>query len=211
MLGVALQYGQSHADWTWWEALLRFIVTDNLTALAPSRLRSLSTAAEPGGPKNLVRVFYADYDQDNGKYAEARDEAAIQTLGEQAQDLDCRYGAPVTLEDSQVAQLLASRLLARLASPWELADVETWLEGVRLELGDTVAVSADFHGLALSEFTVSGKELDLGGRRVRLNLRRPLVTSWSWAVDAPGSAVDAWALDQTSTLGADWGFRAYAE
>jgi hypothetical protein len=211
MLGVALQYGQSHADWTWWEGLLRFIVTDNLTALAPSRLRSLTTTSEPGGPKNLVRVFYADYDQDNGKYAEGRDEAAIQTLGEQAQDLDCRYGAPVTLEDPQVAQLLASRLLARLASPWELADVETWLEGVRLELGDTVAVSADFHRLALSEFTVSGKELDLGGRRVRLNLRRPLVTSWSWAVDAPGSAADAWALDQALTLGGDWSFRAYAE
>ena len=102
-----------------------------------------------------MRVLYADYDQDNDKYAEAREAAAISAWGEAALDLDCRYGSAVVLEDPGVAQLLASRLLARLAAPRELAEVETWLEGVRLELGDTVALSSDFHGLDQEEFTVS--------------------------------------------------------
>ena len=109
-----------------------------------------------------------------------------------------------------MAQLLASRLLARLAAPRELAAVETWLEGVRLELGDTVALSSDFHGLDQEEFTVSGKDLDLGGRGVSLSLDRPLNTSWSWAVDAPGSARDAWAIDVASSYDVNWAFRAEA-
>ena len=157
-----------------------------------------------------MRVLYADYDQDNDKYAEAREAAAISAWGEAALDLDCRYGCAVVLEDPEVAQLLASRLLARLAAPRELAEVETWLEGVRLELGDTVALSSDFHGLDQEEFTVSGKDLDLGGRSVRLSLDRPLNTSWSWAVDAPGSAEDAWAIDVASSYDVNWAFRAEA-
>ena len=162
------------------------------------------------GPKNLVRVLYADYDQDNDKYAEAREAAAISAWGEAALDLDCRYGSAVVLEDPGVAQLLASRLLARLSAPRELAEVETWLEGVRLELGDTVALSSDFHGLDQEEFTVRGKDLDLGGRSVRLSLDRPLNTSWSWAVDAPGSAEDGWAIDVASSYDVNWAFRAEA-
>jgi hypothetical protein len=210
MLGAAAEHGKAQGDWDWWESLLRFMVTDNLGVLASSQLRSLTTAYEPAGPKNLVRVFYADYDQDNGKYAEARDLTAIANWGEQAQDLDCRYGEPVVLEDPQTAQLLAARLLARLASPWETADVETWLEGLRLELGDAVALTSDFHGLDQAEFTVWGKELDLGRRTVRLNLSRPLVKSRSWAVDGEGNVHDAWALDQDSDLDAESNFRAYA-
>ena len=107
--------------------------------LSAAQMRALTLAYEQTGPKNLVRVLYADYDQDNTQYAEAREAAAISAWGEAALDLDCRYGSPVVLEDPGVAQLLASRLLARLAAPRELAEVETWLEGVRLELGDTVA------------------------------------------------------------------------
>ena len=105
-----------------------------------------------------------------------------------------------------MAQLLASRLLARLAAPRELAEVETWLEGVRLELGDTVAVSSDFHGLDQEEFTVSRQGPGPGGRSVRLSLDRPLNTSWSWAVDAPGSARDAWAIDLASSYDEQLGF-----
>jgi hypothetical protein len=130
--------------------------------------------------------------------------------GEAALDLDCRYGSPVVLEDPEVAQLLASRLLARLAAPRELAAVETWLEGVRLELGDMVALSSDFHGLDQEEFTVTGKDLDLAGRAVSLNLERPLNTAWSWAVDAPGSARDAWAIEVASSYDVNWAFRAEA-
>jgi hypothetical protein len=155
-------------------------------------------------------VLFADYDQDNGKYAEARAEAAIDAWGEQALELDCRYGSPVVLEEPEMAQLLADRLLARLAAPRELAEVETWLEGVRLELGDTVAVSSDFHGLDQAEFIVRGKDLDLGKRSVRLSLDRPLNASWSWAVDAPGSDHDAWAIDAASAYDANWTWRAEA-
>ena len=72
-----------------------------------------------------------------------------------------------------MAQALAARLLQRLAGPWEPAEVETWLEGARMELGDTVAVSSDFHGLDRAEFTLFGKDLDLGRRRVRLSLSGP--------------------------------------
>ncbi len=210
MLGAALEYGKRTGEWTWWQRLLDFILLDNLVALSPSQIRSLTLAYEQTGPKNLVRVLYADYDQDNDKYAEARDDAAIGTWGKQALELDCRYGSNVVLEDPGVADLLASRLLARLAAPQEQAEVETWLEGVRLELGDTVALTSDFHGLDQEEFTLTGKDLNLGGRSVRLSLERPLNTSWSWAVDAPGSARDAWAIEVASSCDTDWALRAEA-
>ena len=88
-------------------------------------------------------------------------------------DLDFCDGGPVVLAAPEAAGLLAERLLSRLAPPWEAAVLETWLEGVRLELGDTVAVTSDFHGLDRAEFTVCGKETDLGRRRVSLSLTRP--------------------------------------
>ena len=210
MLGAALENGKLSGDWTWWQRLLDFILRDHQVELDAAQIQGLSLSAEQTGPKNLVRVLYADYDTDNGKYAEARAAAAISAWGEQALDLDCRYGSPVILEDPEAARLLATRLLARLAAPRELAEVHTWLEGVRLELGDAVAVSSDFHGLDREEFTVSGKELDLGGRRVRLSLERPLYTAWSWAVDAPGSAHDGWAIDVASSYDGNWAARAEA-
>ena len=208
MLGAALEYGKATGEWTWWQRLLDFVLVDHLVDLSPSQIRFLTLAYEETGPKNLVRVLYADYDQDNDKYAEAREAAAISVWGEAALDLDCRYGSAVVLEDPEVAQLLASRLLARLSAPRELAEVDTWLEGVRLELGDTVALSSDFHGLDQEEFTVRGKDLDLGGRSVRLSLDRPLNNSWSWAVDAPGSASDGWAIDVANSYDGNWAFRA---
>ncbi len=209
MLAAALEYGKAHGDWLWWQKLLDFIVFDNLVVLAPAQLRSLTATYEQAGLKNLVRVRFADYDRDNSKYAEARDEAAIGDWGEQALDLDFRYGGPVTLEDPEMAETLASRLLQRLAPPWEGAEVETWLEGARLELGDTVAVSSDFHGLDQAEFTVFGKDLDLGRRSVRLSLRRPLDAACSWAVDAAGGPYEAWAIDQASPYDVNWDYRAY--
>ena len=210
MLGAALEYGKATGEWTWWQRLLDFVLVDHRVDLSASQIRFLSLAYEETGPKNLVRVLYADYDQDNDKYAEAREAAAISAWGEAALDLDCRYGSAVALEDPGVAQLLASRLLARLSAPRELAEVDTWLEGVRLELGDTVALSSDFHGLDQEEFTVRGKDLDLGGRSVRLSLDRPLNNSWSWAVGAPGSASDSWAIDVASSYDGNWAFRAEA-
>jgi hypothetical protein len=208
MLGAALEYAKIHKDWTWWRRLLDFIVRDQLVVVGPDQIRSLTAAYDQAGPKNLVRVRYADYDRDNRKYAEAREDAAIRAWGEQALDLDLRYGSPVVTEDAALAQTLASRLLQRLSVPWEVAEVETWLEGVRLELGDTVAVSSDFHGLDRAEFTLYGKELDLGRRRVRLNLSRPRHSAWAWAVDQPGGPDESWAIDQASPYDGNWHFRA---
>jgi hypothetical protein len=210
MAGAALEHGKASGDWSWWQSLQDFILQDHLVRLSASQIRSLTLAYEQSGSKNLVQVLYANYDQDNTKYAEARDDAAINACGEATLNLDCRYGAPVVLEDPEVAQLIASRLLARLSAPRELAEVETWLEGVRVELGDTVAVTSGFHGLDQDEFTVSAKDLDLTGRSVRLSLDRPFNTSWFWAVDAPGSASDAWAIDVASSFDANWAFRAEA-
>jgi hypothetical protein len=210
MAGAALESAKVSGDWSWWQDLLNFILKDHLVTLNPAQIKSLSLAYEQQRPKNLVQVLYANYDQDNTKYAEAREDAAISAVREETLELDCRYGSPVILEDPEVAQLLASRLLARLKAPRELAEVETWLEGVRLELGDTVAVTSDFHGLNHDEFTLSGKDVDLETRAVRLSLERPLNTSWFWAVEAPGSAYDSWAIDVASSFDANWAFRAEA-
>jgi hypothetical protein len=210
MAGAALEYGKRTGDWSWWQSLLDFMLQDHLVGLSPAQIRSFTLTYEQTAPKNLVRVLYADYDQDNTKFAEAREDVAIKAGGEAALDLDCRYGAPVILEDPGLAQLLASRLLARLAASREVAEVETWLEGVRLELGDIVAVTSDFHDLDQEEFTVSGKELDLARRSVRLRLDRPLNTSWFWAVDAPGSAYEGWAIDVASSFDVNWAFRTEA-
>jgi hypothetical protein len=210
MLGAALEYALAREDWTWFQRLLDFILTDGCLVLAASRIRSLSLGYDQTGLKNLVRLRYADYDRDPARYAEARDEAAIAARGEAGADLDFRYGGPVVLENPEMAELLAARLLKRLSAPWEQAEVETWLEGARVELGDAVAVSSDFHGLGREEFEVFGKEVDLGRRRVRLNLNRPLNLSWSWAVDERGVAQDSWAIDQDSAYDPNWNYRAYA-
>jgi hypothetical protein len=209
MLGAALEYAKRQGEWHWFQRLLRFLLLDNLVELAPGQIRSLTLSYDLEGVKNLVRLRYADYDQDNSQYAEARDDAAIEAWGEQAIDLDCRYGGPVVLENPEVAQLLATRLLQRLANPWELAEAETWLEGARMELGDTVAVSSDFHGLDRDEFAVTGKDLDLGRRTTRLFLTRPLNRVGSWAVDASGTDYDNYAIDQNSSYDANWQYRAY--
>jgi hypothetical protein len=210
MLGVALEYAKAKGDWLWFQRLLRFLILDNRAVLSPYQIRSLTRSYDQSGIKNLVRVKYADYDNDNSKFAEAREEAAINLWGEQALELDFRYGEPVVLENPEMAQLLASRLLQRLAIPWEMADVETWLEGVRIELGDTVAVSSDFPELKEAEFTVFGKEFDLERRLVYLNLIRAFNCSWSWAVDTSGSDYDSYAIDQDSPFDANYTSRSYA-
>jgi len=210
MLGAALEQGKAQGDWVWFDGLLRFILLDNLVRLNPSQTRSLNTSYHLTGAKNLVRLRYADYDQDNTKYAETRETAAINTWGERAVDLDFRYGSPVILENPDIAGLLASRLLKRLSTPWELLELETWLEGLRLEVGDSLALSSDFHGLDQEEFTVFGKTIDLKKRQVRLNLGRPLNYSWAWAVETAGSNFDNYAIDQASPYDANWTFRAFA-
>ncbi|MCX5893968.1 MAG: phage tail protein [Deltaproteobacteria bacterium] len=209
MLGAALERGRLQRDWDWFNRLLAFILRDNLVVLGQAQLRTVTAACDQAGVANLVRLRYADYDRDSSKYCEARDQAAIDHWGEQALDLDFRYGSPVILEDPAAAELLASRLLQRLAAPQEAVEAETWLEGVRIELGDTVAVSSDFHGWDREEFTVLGRDLDLRQRRVRLKLSRLLDHTDSWAVDAAGSALDAWALDRASSWDEHWDSRAY--
>jgi hypothetical protein len=186
------------------------VLLDNQVRLQPSQVRSLSAGYQLAGVKNLVRLYYADYNQDNSRYLEARDEAAIAAWGEAAVDVDLRYDAPVVLEDPQVAQLLAGRLVKRLSSPWEVVNLETWLEGARLEIGDTLAVTSPFHGFTEEGFTVFGKAVDLAGRRVRLNLARPFQNTWAWAVEDPGSDYDSYAIDEAINLDSNWSYRAYA-
>ena len=209
MLEVALDYARLQGDWDWFNRLLAFILRDNLVVLNQAQIRTVTAACDQAGAANLVRLRYADYDRDSSNYCEARDQAAIDNWGEQALDLDLRYGSPVILEDPAAAQLLATRMLQRLAPPQEAVEVETWLEGVRIELGDTAAVSSDFHGWDREEFTVLGRDLDLGHRRVRLKLSRPLDRTDPFAVDAGGSASDAWAIDQASSWDENWDSRAY--
>jgi len=210
MLGAALAHGQATEDWVWFERLWRFMLADNLISLDASRLRSLSAGYQLAGVKNLVRIYYADYDQDNSRYLEVRDDQAVAAWGEAAVDVDLRYDAPVVLEDPQVARLIATRLLQRLSSPWEVVDLTTWLEGARLEIGDTLAVTSPFHGFTQEEFTVFGKSVDLEARRVSLNLARPFVKTWAWAVDAAGSSYDAFAIDEDNNQDPAWANRAYA-
>ncbi|MFI5331429.1 MAG: hypothetical protein ACHQ2F_10430 [Desulfobaccales bacterium] len=209
MLEVALTYARLQGDWDWFNRLLAFILRDNLVVLNQAQIRTITAACDQAGAANLVRLRYADYDRDSSNYCEARDQVAIDNWGEQALDLDLRYGSPVILEDPAAAQLLATRMLQRLAPPQEAVEVETWLEGVRIELGDTAAVSSDFHGWDREEFTVLGRDLDLEHRRVRLKLSRPLDRTDPFAVDAGGSAADAWAIDQASSWDENWDSRAY--
>jgi hypothetical protein len=210
MLGAALAYAKGSGDWVWFERLWRFLLADNLVALDPSRVRSLAAGYHLAGMKNLVRLYYADYDQDNSRYCEVRDNAALAAWGEAAVDVDLRYDAPVVLENPEVAELLATRLLKRLSSPWEVVNLETWLEGARLEIGDTLAVTSPFHGFTQDEFTVFGKAVDLKTRRVNLNLARPLHSAWAWAVDAVGSHYDSCAIDQANKLDPNWAYRSVA-
>ncbi|MBW2135912.1 MAG: hypothetical protein JRG72_11940 [Deltaproteobacteria bacterium] len=174
------------------------------------QLREVVTAYDLTGLKNLVRVQYADYDRDNSKYAEAKDQTLIDELDEISTTIDLRYGQPVVTEDANLAATLAQRLLARLSAPRETAEVETWLEGARIELGDTVAISSDFHGLEQTEFECFGKAIDLGQRRTRLTLARQIRYPNAWAVDSAGTDYDSYAIDTNSPEDPNWANRAYA-
>lgn len=209
MAGAALSRGKA-GDWTWFEKLVNFVLRDHLVPLATSQIRSLTSSHHLAEGKNVVRVFFADYDRDNSKYCEARDEAAVSSWGEQALDLDCRYGAPVILENPEVAHILAARLLQRLSTPWDAVQVDTWLEGARVELGDILALSSDFHGLEQGEFTLFGKTVDLSRRRVQFDLARPAGWIWAWAGDAEGSGYEAYAIHEPSPYDEHWESRAYA-
>jgi hypothetical protein len=210
MAGAALHYAKACGDWSWFDRLVRFVLTDRLVLLDSAQIRSLTTSHHLAEGKNVVRLYFADYDRDNSKYYEARDEAAVSRWGEVAADLDFRYGGPVILENPEVARVLAERFLKRLAVPWDCLQAETWLEGARVELGDVVAVSSDFHGLEREEFTVFGKTLDLRRRRVHLDAARPAPWTWAWAVDAATGAQEAGAIDQDSSYDENWEYRAYA-
>ena len=210
MMGPALAHGQDTGDWTWFDKLWGFMLADNLVSLDPARIRSLASGYQLAGAKNLVRLYFADYNQDNSRYCEARDSAKIASLGEAAVDLDLRYSSRVVLEDPAVGQLLAARLLQRLSSPWEVVDLDTWLEGARLEIGDTLAITSPFHGYTREEFSVYGKSVDLEARRVSLNLARPFTNTCAWAVDAAGTTYDADAIDQDNKLDANWNNRSCA-
>lgn len=210
MLGAALFHAKAGGDWSWFDRLLQFVLVDRLVSLGTSRIRSLTTSHQLAEGRNVVRLFFADYNRDNSKYWEARNEAAVSRWGEVAADLDFRYGSPVVLEDPEVARLLARRLLMRLSTPWDELQAETWLEGARVELGDVLAVSSDFHGLEQGEFAVFGKTLDLGRRRVHLEAARPAPWTWAWAVDAAAGEHEAYAIDQASPYDENWEYRAYA-
>jgi hypothetical protein len=82
-----------------------------------------------------------------------------------------------------------------------VAQVETWLEGARVELGDTLAVGGDFPQSGRGEYTVFGKSTDLKARRVTLKLARAPGGPNAWAVDAGGSPHDSRALDQPGSEG----------
>lgn len=210
MAGVALEWARQSGDWEWFDRLVGFMLTDNRVALHPSQISRLCLSQSAAGLKNVVRLRYADFDQDPEKYVEVRDEAAVRAWGEQVTDLDFRYGSPVILEDPQTAHILAERMLERLAHPWDRVELTTWLEGARVELLDTVAVNSDFHGLAGEEFTVFGKSVDLKARRVELDLARPAGSPPALAVDALGGGEESYAIDTASPYDAHWQARAWA-
>jgi hypothetical protein len=209
MAGVALEWARLSGDWSWFDRLVGFLLADNRVPLQASQISHLTMALSAAGTRSVVRLRYGDFDRNPQHYVEVRDEAAVQTWGEQAVDVDCRYGSPVVLEDPVTAGLLAKRLLERLRAPWDLVRLTTWLEGVRLELGDTVAVSSDFHGMEAEEFTVFGKTVDLGRRRVELELARPAGPPAAVAVDA-AAGDEAYAIDIDSLYDPNWERRAWA-
>lgn len=173
MLHAAVDWGRFSGDWSWYETLKSFILADHRVGLGPHQISRLSFSRSAAGVRNVIRLRFADFDRNPASYVEERDEAAVTAWGEQTLDVDCRYGAPVIVEDPDTARLMAQRLLQRLSLPWEMVHLVTWLEGVRLEVGDTVALTSDFHGFQGEEFTLFGKTVDLNRRRVELELARP--------------------------------------
>jgi len=209
MLQVAADYGALVGDWGWFDRLLGFMLTDNLVVLNSSQLRQVSLSYDTTTVKNLVRIRYAKYDQDNSHYAEARQENLIEELGPLPVDLDLRYGRSVICEDPVMAAVLAQRLLARQSHPRELVTAQTWWEGARIELGDTVALTSDFHNLDQTEYQCCGKTLSPDTGRVQLQLQRRISYRSAWAVDASGTAYDAAAIDAQDPESLDWPYRSY--
>ena len=68
MGAAALDYGQLHGDWDWFNRLLAFIVQDNLVVLNQAQIHAITAACDQAGAANLVRLRYADYDRDSSQY-----------------------------------------------------------------------------------------------------------------------------------------------
>jgi len=174
MLQTALDYALRNNSWTWFDGLLRFLLLDRLVYLDEHNLESLVATNSLTELYNHVRVFYGPFDQDPDYYQEAKDQDLVETLGEKPLTIDLRYGQPVITEDSTTASLLASRLLARAKHPKQYAEATCFLEALRIETGDIVALTEAFHGLDETEFICYAKEARPAEKRVHLSLMRSI-------------------------------------
>jgi hypothetical protein len=172
MMEAALDYAAHTGDWAWFDKLLKFVLLDNLTTMAASSIESITASLDTSLLTNKIRVLFGDFMRDKAYYKEAEDSGLIDLRGEIPREIDLRYGNPVITEDYQTAQLLADRALAYFSKPVEHLEVDAWLEALRIKVGETVAVSSDFHGYDKDEFFCYSKLINLQRRRVTLNMIR---------------------------------------
>jgi hypothetical protein len=209
MAGAALAYARGTGDWSWFERLWRFMLADNLVALDAGRIRALSANYQVAGVKNLVRVFYADYDQDNSRYWEAGTRPQWRPGGRPRWMWTCAMTRRWCVKIRKWPSFWPSACCSACPPPGKWW---TWKPGSKapVEIGDTLAVTSPFHGFDQEEFRGVRQGRGPESRRVSLNLARPFRSTWAWAVDAPGSDYDSHAIDQPSKLDENWAFRTYA-
>ena len=172
MMEAALDYAAHTGDWTWFDKLLNFILADNLTTMQASSVESISAGLDASLLANKIRVLFGDFMRDKAYYKEVENSNLIALRGEIPREIDLRYGNPVITEDSQTAQLLADRALTYFSKPWEMLEAIFWLEALTIKLGETVAVTSDFHSYDQDEFFCLSKLINLERKRVTLNLIR---------------------------------------
>lgn len=166
MLDVAMDKG----NWSWFDTLLDFVLRNRMVSL-PS-LESVTTSLMTSHTANIVRVVFGDFMRNNAYYKEAKNAAIITEIGELPQEVDLRYGNPVITEDPATAQDLADRGLEFATRPIETAVLRAWMEGARIEVGDIVPVTSEFHGLDQDEFICTAKSINLDQNRVTLTANR---------------------------------------
>ncbi|HAY23184.1 MAG TPA: hypothetical protein DCY27_13685 [Desulfobacterales bacterium] len=210
MAVVALDWGLHTGIWHWFEQLIGFIILNNRKIIPENQIRFIQSTYDLTLLKNLGKVFFADYRQNQSSYREIADASTIDLIGCQPVEIHLEYGQPVITEDPGMAEALARLLIERFSSPKELVDLETWMEGARIELKDNILINSKFHGYDNEPFVCYRKKIDLDKKRISLQLVRNVRYLPAWGEDLEGGEYGCYAIDTAVASDLHWNFRTYA-
>jgi hypothetical protein len=174
MMNVAHDYAILNNDWTWFDAMLKFLLADFLTVLPESSIESITSSIDTSLTANKIRVLFGDFMRDKAYYVEEEDAVLIAAQGEKPLEIDLRYGNQIITESVAMANLIAQRGLAYFSKPVEIVEIVSWLEGMRIINGEIANPKSTFHNYTTEQFFVMSKLIDLAKKRIKITALRQI-------------------------------------